>query len=172
MGLFTTQASLFSPMGWITITEENNFIISISFTNEEINNGTPTNVLIDAMTQLQEYFSNKRTSFTFPVNPAGTSFQQKVWEELRNIPFGKTTSYSALATKLGDLKAIRAVASANGANPLMIVVPCHRVIGQDGSLTGYAAGLERKAWLLNHEKGVYTPTLFQDEANVVTVRSN
>lgn len=116
--------------------------------------------LKDAVKQLQEYFEGKRTTFNFPINPKGTDFQQKVWKALLEIPYGKTTSYLELSKKLGDVKAIRAVASANGKNPLWIVVPCHRVIGSDSSLTGYAGGLWRKKWLLEHENPEKQQSLF------------
>ena len=116
--------------------------------------------LQQAVKQLQEYFEGKRTDFDFKLNPKGTDFQKKVWKSLLQIPFGKTTSYQDLSIKLGDVKAIRAVASANGKNPLWIVVPCHRVIGSDGSLTGYAGGLWRKKWLLEHENPVKQQSLF------------
>lgn len=107
--------------------------------------------LQEAVMQLQEYFAGNRNAFTFQLNPKGTDFQKKVWQALIEIPFGKTVSYHALSVQLGDAKAIRAVASANGKNPLWIVVPCHRVIGSNGELTGYAGGLWRKKWLLEHE---------------------
>lgn len=113
-----------------------------------------------SVTQLQEYFDGKRTSFDFKINPSGTDFQLKVWQELLNIPFGKTINYMDLAKNLGDPKVIRAAASANGKNPLWIVVPCHRVIGTDGSLTGYAGGLWRKKWLLEHENPTNQQSLF------------
>lgn len=116
--------------------------------------------LQEATMQLQDYFEGKRNDFTFRLNPKGTDFQQKVWKELCNIPFGKTLSYLELSKKLGDVKAIRAVASANGKNPLWIVIPCHRVIGTDGSLTGYAGGLWRKKWLLEHENPTNQQSLF------------
>lgn len=116
--------------------------------------------LQEATMQLQDYFDGKRNDFTFRLNPKGTDFQQKVWKELCNIPFGKTLSYLELSKKLGDVKAIRAVASANGKNPLWIVIPCHRVIGTDGSLTGYAGGLWRKKWLLEHENPTNQQSLF------------
>ncbi|WP_297333297.1 methylated-DNA--[protein]-cysteine S-methyltransferase [Flavobacterium sp.] len=116
--------------------------------------------LHDAVNQLIEYFNGNRTAFTFKLNPLGTDFQKKVWQALLEIPFGKTTSYQELAVKLGDVKAIRAVAAANGKNPLWIVVPCHRVIGSDGSLTGYAGGLWRKKWLLEHECPPVQQSLF------------
>jgi methylated-DNA-[protein]-cysteine S-methyltransferase len=101
--------------------------------------------------QLDEYFNNKREAFDLKLDLKGTDFQKKVWEELLKIPFGKTISYKDLSLKLGNVKAIRAVAAANGANPVSIIVPCHRVIGSDGSLTGYAGGLWRKRWLLDLE---------------------
>lgn len=116
--------------------------------------------LQEAVNQLIEYFNGNRTAFTFKLNPRGTDFQKKVWQTLLEIPFGKTTSYQELAVKLGDVKAIRAVAAANGKNPLWIVVPCHRVIGSDGSLTGYAGGLWRKKWLLEHECPPVQQSLF------------
>jgi methylated-DNA-[protein]-cysteine S-methyltransferase len=116
--------------------------------------------LQEAVSQIQDYFEGNRDDFNFKLNPKGTDFQQKVWKELLNIPYGKTMSYQELSIKLGDVKAIRAVANANGKNPLWIVVPCHRVIGSDGSLTGYAGGLWRKKWLLDHENPVKQQSLF------------
>jgi len=125
---------------------------------------TPTTiipeVLEDATYQLQEYFEGQRKDFNLQLNPQGTPFQQGVWKELLNIPYGKTMSYLELSKKIGDVKAIRAVAAANGKNPLWIIVPCHRVIGSDGSLTGYAGGLHRKKWLLEHESPVKQQSLF------------
>jgi methylated-DNA-[protein]-cysteine S-methyltransferase len=109
--------------------------------------------------QLEEYFNHKRKSFDLPLDLQGTEFQKRVWNELLKIPFGKTITYKDLALKLGDVKAIRAVGAANGANPVSIIVPCHRVIGSDGSLTGYAGGLWRKKWLLEFES--YNPILFR-----------
>lgn len=117
-------------------------------------------VLEDAVYQLNEYFKGERTSFDLTLNPTGTAFQQRVWKLLLDIPYGKTVSYLELSKTLGDVKAIRAVAAANGKNPLWIVVPCHRVIGSDGSLTGYAGGLSRKKWLLDHENPVKQQSLF------------
>ena len=144
-------AYLQTPLGTAQITGDEKGISKIKITDEEEINKTIPVVLQEALTQLQEYFEGKRTDFTFKINPEGTPFQQKVWQGLLEIPFGKTMSYLQLAQKLGDVKAIRAVASANGKNPLWIVVPCHRVIGTDGSLTGYAGDLWRKKWLLAHE---------------------
>lgn len=116
--------------------------------------------LEDAVYQLNEYFEGKRTQFSLTLNPEGTEFQKKVWKALEEIPYGKTVSYLDLSKTLGDPKAIRAVAAANGKNPLWIILPCHRVIGSDGSLTGYAGGLHRKKWLLEHESPAKQQSLF------------
>jgi len=149
-----------SPLGITKIEGDENGISVISVLSEgDVSVEIPLE-LKDAVTQLQDYFEGKRTDFDFKLNPKGTDFQQKVWQELLNIPFGKTMSYMDLSKKLGDVKAIRAVASANGKNPLWIVVPCHRVIGTDGSLTGYAGGLWRKKWLLEHENPTTQQSLF------------
>ena len=102
--------------------------------------------------QLREYFAGTRKEFDVTLDIEGTDFQKRVWEELRKIPYGKTISYKSLSEKLGDVKAIRAVGKANGQNPIAIIIPCHRIIGSDGSLTGYAGGLWRKKWLLEHEQ--------------------
>ena len=150
-----------TPLGITTIKGDENGIAVIAIADEgEISKVIPL-VLQNAVTQLQEYFDGKRTHFDFQLNPVGTEFQQKVWKGLCEIPFGKTMSYFELAKQLGDVKAIRAVASANGKNPLWIVVPCHRVIGTDGSLTGYAGGLWRKKWLLEHENPSAQQNLFE-----------
>jgi len=150
-----------TPLGIATIKGNENGIAIISIVDEgEISKVIPS-VLQEAVTQLQDYFDGKRTHFDFQLNPDGTEFQQKVWKGLCEIPFGKTISYLELAKQLSDVKAIRAVASANGKNPLWIVVPCHRVIGTDGSLTGYAGGLWRKKWLLEHESPSTQQNLFE-----------
>lgn len=107
--------------------------------------------LKEAVLQLEAYFNGELKEFKLKLNPEGTPFQKKVWEALQEIPYGETCSYLELSKKLGDVKAIRAVAAANGKNPLWIVIPCHRIIGSDGSLTGYAGGLWRKKWLLDFE---------------------
>ena len=150
-----------TPLGFTEIQGDENGISKIHVMNEDVEISTKIpEELKEAVLQLQDYFDGKRTTFTFPLNPSGTDFQKKVWDELLHIPFGKTCSYLDLSKKLGDVKAIRAVASANGKNPLWIVVPCHRVIGSDGSLTGYAGGLWRKKWLLEHENPLKQKTLF------------
>ena len=102
--------------------------------------------------ELKEYFDGSRKLFSIPVHPSGTEFQQMVWNRLMEIPFGKTESYETVTISLGNPKAIRAVAAANGQNPIAILIPCHRVIGKNGNLTGYAGGLKRKRFLLNHER--------------------
>lgn len=109
---------------------------------------------IQAVEQLIEYFNGNRRVFELPISQEGTAFQQKVWAELTHIPFGKTISYMDLSKRLGDPKVIRAAAAANGKNNIAIVVPCHRVIGSNRELVGYAGGIKRKKWLLEHEKKI------------------
>ena len=150
-----------TPLGMATIKGDENGIAIISIVDEGVVSKVIPSVLQEAVTQLLDYFDGQRTHFDFQLNPAGTEFQQKVWKGLCEIPFGKTMSYLELAKQLGDVKAIRAVASANSKNPLWIVVPCHRVIGTDGSLTGYAGGLWRKKWLLEHENPSTQQSLFE-----------
>jgi methylated-DNA-[protein]-cysteine S-methyltransferase len=152
--------SIKTPIGFATIEGDEKGVAIISIADEGIVSKIIPFVLQEAVSQLQAYFEGKRTHFDFKMNPIGTEFQQKVWKGLCEIPFGKTISYLELAKKLGDVKAIRAVASANGKNPLWIAVPCHRVIGTDGSLTGYAGGLWRKKWLLEHENPTVQQSLF------------
>jgi methylated-DNA-[protein]-cysteine S-methyltransferase len=149
-----------TPLGIAKIMGDENGISVISILDNGEASITIPIVLQEAVFQVNDYFDGKRTDFTFKLNPSGTEFQQKVWKGLLEIPFGKTMSYMELSKKLGDVKAIRAVASANGKNPLWIVVPCHRVIGTDGSLTGYAGGLWRKKWLLEHENPTNQGSLF------------
>ncbi|MBA0882226.1 methylated-DNA--[protein]-cysteine S-methyltransferase [Flavobacterium undicola] len=160
-----------TPLGTAKIEGDENGISVISIADEgdpgaelkqakQISETIPA-VLQEGIKQLQYYFEGKRNDFDFKLNPSGTEFQKKVWKALLEIPFGKTCSYMDLSKKLGDVKAIRAVASANGKNPLWIVVPCHRVIGTDGSLTGYAGGLWRKKWLLEHENPSTQQSLFE-----------
>ena len=158
-----------TPIGLLKITGNNYGISSIIFI-EDINKleqfkniKSPFDVplcLKVCVDQLKEYFNGKRTKFSILLNPKGTPFQKSVWKELITIPFGKTTSYLRQSNSLGKPKAIRAVASANGKNPICIVIPCHRVIGADGSLTGYSSGLWRKKWLLDHENPLKQQSLF------------
>ncbi|MEO8862044.1 MAG: methylated-DNA--[protein]-cysteine S-methyltransferase [Ginsengibacter sp.] len=150
-----------SSLGFIKINISNGFINEVSF----IKNGKEPEQLTDTNTlpaankkmlqkckqQLDEYFSGKRKIFDLPIYQEGTGFQQKVWQELIQIPYGKTITYLQLAQRIGNVKAIRAAAAANGRNRLWIIVPCHRVIGSNRGLTGYAGGLPMKKWLLEHE---------------------
>jgi len=119
--------------------------------NTEIRQGTNKH-LRSLKKQLKEYFKGKRKEFVVPLAYHGTDFQKSVWESLMNIPYGKTVSYLAQAESLNNPRAVRAVAGANGSNPVAILIPCHRVIGSDGDLTGYGGGLERKRWLIDHER--------------------
>lgn len=150
-----------TPLGHAKIIGNENGISSISIvdTQEELSDTIPE-TLLDCVIQLKEYFNESRQIFDLKLNPEGTTFQKSVWKELETIPFGKSISYLQLSKQLGNVKAIRAAASANGKNPLWIIVPCHRVIGSDGSLTGYAGGLYRKQWLLNHESEYKQQSLF------------
>jgi O-6-methylguanine DNA methyltransferase len=116
-------------------------------------------VLTQARKQLAEYFAGKRTDFDLPLSATGTEFQESVWRALQEIPYGRTVSYGKIATRIGRPAAVRAVGAANGANPIAIVIPCHRVIGADGSLTGYGGGEPRKKWLLDHERARRQPSL-------------
>ncbi|MGI9552359.1 MAG: methylated-DNA--[protein]-cysteine S-methyltransferase [Aurantibacter sp.] len=150
-----------TPLGVAKIEGDENGLNAITVLDEEEEfTKIIPEVLEDASYQLGEYFEGKRKNFSLSLNPQGTDFQKKVWDALLDIPFGKTTSYLQLSKTLGNVRAIRAVAAANGRNPLWIVIPCHRVIGSDGSLTGYAGGLHRKKWLLNHESPARQQSLF------------
>ena len=145
-----------SPVGLIRISANEQFISEISFVD---NIERPpvdrkkqmSSLLIQCVEELIQYFHGERKSFDLPVNQEGSAFQQKVWNELAAIPFGKTISYLELSRRLGDSKAIRAAAAANGRNNVAIMIPCHRVIGSNNKLVGYAGGLWRKKWLLEHE---------------------
>jgi methylated-DNA-[protein]-cysteine S-methyltransferase len=144
-----------SPLGILEIRASESALLTVKFLEEEVVsavgeiNGSD---LIDAtIRQLTEYFEGNRKQFNLPLEFEGTEFQQKVWKELTKIPFGQTISYGKLAGALGSKQLVRAVGTANGRNPIGIIVPCHRVIGSQGDLVGYAGGLWRKQWLLEHE---------------------
>ncbi|MDN3643465.1 methylated-DNA--[protein]-cysteine S-methyltransferase [Lutimonas halocynthiae] len=150
-----------TPIGTARIVGNQEGISEISVLNEELDSTQLVpEVLLECVKQLTEYFEGERKDFSIKINPKGTDFQKTVWDELLNIPFGKRTTYMKQTLKLGNEKAIRAVASANGKNPIWIVIPCHRVVGSDGSLTGYAGGLWRKNWLLEHESPSGQTSLF------------
>lgn len=151
-----------TPVGILELKGDAEGLASVLFKDEEndvVSEKIPKE-LKDAALQLQEYFEGNRKEFNLKLSPEGTDFQKRVWEELQQIPFGKTTSYQQMANTLGDPKVIRAAASANGKNPISIIIPCHRVIGSDGSLTGYAGGLHRKKWLLEFESPSPQQSLF------------
>lgn len=143
-----------SPLGVLKITAFDAAIRSIAFTEgNDVYDSTQADAAKECIAQLDEYFAGKRTAFDFRYEfGVGSEFQQRVWAELVKIPFGETISYKQLALRLGDVNLIRAAGTANGKNPMAIVVPCHRVIGADGKLVGYAGGLWRKQWLLEHEQ--------------------
>lgn len=139
------------PVGRFKISCDDEEICSIELTHEE-GKGTPSELSELAVSQLCEYFSGRRRVFELPLRMEGTEFQKKVWTALREIPYGETCSYKDIASKVGNLKAARAVGNANNKNPFIIVIPCHRVIGADGKLAGYAGGLEVKKFLLELER--------------------
>lgn len=143
-----------SPLGPLSITAEDGFVTGVSFfpiTQEECQPGDEDGLMKTCHTQLDNYFNGISRKFTLPIRFSDTPFRQKVWTALQEIGYGKTISYLGLAQKLGDVKSIRAAGSANGKNPIAIIVPCHRVIGSKGELVGYAGELWRKKWLLEHE---------------------
>jgi len=139
-----------SPIGKIIINATEKEVHSIHFIEQD-ENENPNQISDLAKSQLREYFEGKRKHFDFPINQSGSDFQKNVWLELQNIPVGHTISYSTLAKRMQNPLAIRAIAAANGKNNLLLVVPCHRVIGSNGKLVGFSAGLWRKKWLLGHE---------------------
>ena len=139
-----------SPIGIIEIKASENNIIALDFC-ETPSSSTPSPILDGAKFQLNEYFKGTRQLFDLKIKLYGTDFQRSVWKKLLNIPYGQTCSYHDIAKHINNPKAVRAVGAANGKNPIALIVPCHRVIGSNGTLTGYAGGLERKAWLLAHE---------------------
>lgn len=154
------QSILESPLGSIRIRANEEAITEVHFLDEkELNDpnfkeDSSNPLLQTCKEELSAYFNGSLTAFSVPVQQEGSEFQQSVWAELLNIPYGKTISYLDLSKRIGDVKAIRAVGTSNGKNKIVIIVPCHRVIGTNGSLTGYAGGLGRKQWLLEQEMKV------------------
>ncbi|MBK7668204.1 MAG: methylated-DNA--[protein]-cysteine S-methyltransferase [Sphingobacteriaceae bacterium] len=145
-----------TPLGELELTSSSQHLLSVLFVKTEKNvldkqPVLPSPINDEAKKQLTAYFKKEITQFNLPLNAAGTDFQKSVWNELLKIPFGTTISYLTLAKKLGDPNSIRAAASANGKNPITIIIPCHRVIGADGKLVGYSGDIYRKQWLLDHE---------------------
>ena len=140
-----------SPIGMLTLIGTNSALTSICF-NGAGNSFNPCPLLLRTVTQLREYFAGTRKEFDIPLAPEGTDFQKKVWEELQNIPYGQTRSYGDVAKAVGSPRAARAVGTANNRNPIPILIPCHRVIGADGDMTGYGGGLDKKEFLLKLEQ--------------------
>ncbi len=143
-----------SPVGDLTLTEENGALTGLYFGRRSLEGEEGLTALLErASRQLEEYFAGKRKQFDLPLSLRGTEFQRQVWAALRDIPYGETRSYGQIAQAVGRPKAVRAVGMANHRNPISIIVPCHRVVGADGSLTGYGGGLENKKFLLALERG-------------------
>lgn len=147
-----------SPVGNLKIEANDGGLTAIHFLESDVDLPAPPPnskpVLLDTVEQLNEYFSGSRSSFNLAIEPEGTLFENEVWQELTNISWGETLTYKELAKRLGDSNKVRAVGRANGQNPLPIVIPCHRVIGANNKLTGYAGGIKRKRWLLQHEGAI------------------
>ncbi|KJF45041.1 methylated-DNA--[protein]-cysteine S-methyltransferase [Draconibacterium sediminis] len=147
-----------SPVGWLKLQSTEMALTAISFYAEKAeNSAVQPKILENTETQLQEYFAGERKNFNLQLAPEGTDFQQKIWELVQNVDYGVTASYLDIAKLSGSEKNTRAVGLANGKNPIPIIIPCHRIVGSSGKLTGYAGGLERKRWLLNHEL-LHTPS--------------
>lgn len=140
-----------SPVGELEIRSEDDAITMVGFLRDTKQFEKPTPIIQICVQELEEYFFSGRKFFDVKLNLIGSSFQQNVWNQLIEIPYGKTTYYADIAAKVGDVNSVRAVGLANGQNPVAIIVPCHRVIGKDGSLVGYGGGLDKKVWLLRHE---------------------
>lgn len=150
--LHTFQYTLNSPLGFIKIISDSKHLLSLTFIEKpETNSINIPEILENSKIQLEEYFQGKRKTFELLLSPKGSNFQKIVWGKVCEISFGETRTYLELAIQTGSAKNTRAVGSANGKNPIPIIIPCHRVIGTNGKLTGYAGGIERKRWLLKHE---------------------
>jgi methylated-DNA-[protein]-cysteine S-methyltransferase len=144
--------SIESPVGRLTLTSNDTHLKSVAFSEEEVEESdTLPEILLKSAAQLKEYFAGSRKVFELEIDPDGSNFQKKVWQRLLQVPYGATKSYLDIAIELGSALSTRAVGTANGKNPIPIIVPCHRIIGHDGKLVGYAGGLERKRFLLLHE---------------------
>lgn len=158
--MFTDSMS--TPVGTLFIQASAQGISKVDFVEAEPTKTRPNELTAGCKQQLRAYFEGKRKTFDLPLDQRGTDFQRSVWKKLTEIPFGQAVSYRDIAEMVGNRKAVRAVGAANGSNPIAIIVPCHRVIGADRALTGYAGGLQRKAWLLKHE-GIAFKSRHEDE---------
>ena len=154
------RAFLRTPIGHLEVTGSENGVRSLYFLNFRVRPQHIPSCLRSCIAQLDEYFHGTRQKFDLKLDLEGSAFQLKVWNELLKIPYGTTISYMELAARIGNIKAFRAVGGANGHNPISIIVPCHRVIGSNGRLTGYRGGLKRKKWLLEHEHALLQRDLF------------
>ncbi|KLV09559.1 cysteine methyltransferase [Photobacterium aquae] len=141
-----------TPIGWLNVLANNSAVTEIAFDAPADLAQNPSPLTQQCCLQLAEYFAGERSEFELPLEMAGTAFQKTVWQALKQVGYGETCSYADIAREIGNPKAVRAVGAANGKNPIPIIVPCHRVIGSSGKLTGYAGGLDIKVWLLDHEK--------------------
>ena len=141
-----------SPIGNLVVISNQQSILECNFQNKKKQSKEIPRILERALKQLDEYFKGERRKFDLDLSPSGTEFQEEVWKQLIEIPFGSTISYRELAVKIGNKRAVRAVGNANGKNPISIIIPCHRVIGSDGKLVGYGGGIEKKKWLLDFEQ--------------------
>lgn len=143
-----------SPIGIVEILTDSDSVVELSFTEQKAGEtaADAPEILKAALQQIEEYFQGSRKSFDLKLNAKGTEFQQKVWQQLIQVPYGNTACYGEIAAAVGNQKASRAVGGANNKNRIAIVIPCHRIVGADGSMTGYAGGIWRKEWLLQHEK--------------------
>ncbi|MBK8682099.1 MAG: methylated-DNA--[protein]-cysteine S-methyltransferase [Bacteroidetes bacterium] len=152
--LSTTSLSIRTPFGNLKLVDHNHHLVSASFTNpsESTTDNNLSPLLKEAASQLNAYFKGKLQTFNIPLQPHGTDFQKEVWRKLETISYGETISYLELANMVGGPNYSRAVGTANGNNPIAIIIPCHRVIGKNGNLVGYSGGLEKKRWLLDFEK--------------------
>ena len=160
------RTTIDSPIGPITLVADDDALVEVHLPDEKLSKTTAAAdvapgdhaVLKQAATELDEYFSGARDTFTVALTPRGTEFQLAAWQALTTIPYGEVVSYGEQARRLGDAKKSRAVGAANGRNPIPIIVPCHRVVGANGHLTGFGGGLESKAWLLDHEQRIRNAT--------------
>lgn len=146
------KTSVETPIGYLELITNHDYLLSVSFTDTYLqSSGYQPNILMETIRQIGEYFKGVLKEFNLNLQPAGTDFQMKVWEQVIKVPFGATVSYLEIAKRTGSKSNTRAVGMANGKNPIPIIIPCHRIIGLNGKLTGYSGGLDKKKWLLNHE---------------------
>lgn len=154
------RAFLKTPIGYLEVTCSEKGVQTLTFLDFRVRSHKTPHRLVEPVRQLKDYFSGNLKTFDLPIDLTGSEFQMSVWKEVMKIPFGETITYHELARRIGNPDAFRAVGGANGKNPLSVIIPCHRVIGADNRLTGYAFGLWRKKWLLEHESAFLQKDLF------------